>query len=38
MPVQVGDDNLLKRMRRGYTLDQYMDIVIACVPLFPMSG
>ena len=27
MPVQVGDDNLLKRMGRGYTLDQYKDIV-----------
>jgi len=27
MPVQVGDDNLLRRMGRGYTLDQYKDIV-----------
>jgi tRNA-2-methylthio-N6-dimethylallyladenosine synthase len=27
MPVQVGDDNLLKRMHRGYTLDQYRTIV-----------
>jgi tRNA-2-methylthio-N6-dimethylallyladenosine synthase len=27
MPVQVGDDNLLKRMKRGYTLDQYREIV-----------
>ncbi|MBV9851118.1 MAG: tRNA (N6-isopentenyl adenosine(37)-C2)-methylthiotransferase MiaB [Armatimonadetes bacterium] len=27
MPVQVGDDNLLKRMHRGYTLDQYREIV-----------
>jgi tRNA-2-methylthio-N6-dimethylallyladenosine synthase len=27
MPVQVGDDELLSRMRRGYTLDQYKDIV-----------
>ena len=27
MPVQVGDDALLKRMGRGYTLDQYKDIV-----------
>ena len=27
MPVQVGDDVLLKRMHRGYTLDQYRDIV-----------
>ena len=27
MPIQVGDDALLKRMHRGYTLDQYKDIV-----------
>ena len=27
MPVQVGDDNLLKRMHRGYTLAQYQEIV-----------
>ncbi len=27
MPVQVGDENLLKRMHRGYTLDQYRGIV-----------
>jgi len=27
MPVQVGDDNLLARMHRGYTLDQYKTIV-----------
>jgi len=27
MPVQVGDDNLLRRMGRGYTLDQYRAIV-----------
>ncbi len=27
LPVQVGDDNLLKRMHRGYTLDQYRTIV-----------
>ena len=27
MPVQVGDDLLLQRMHRGYTLDQYKDIV-----------
>ncbi|BDI31836.1 tRNA-2-methylthio-N(6)-dimethylallyladenosine synthase [Capsulimonas corticalis] len=27
MPVQVGDDELLKRMHRGYTLDQYRTIV-----------
>jgi tRNA-2-methylthio-N6-dimethylallyladenosine synthase len=27
MPVQVGDDNLLKRMHRGYTLDHYKSIV-----------
>ena len=27
LPVQVGDDNLLQRMHRGYTLDQYREIV-----------
>lgn len=27
LPVQVGDDVLLKRMGRGYTLDQYREIV-----------
>ena len=27
LPVQVGDDELLTRMRRGYTLDQYRTIV-----------
>ena len=27
LPVQVGDDILLKRMNRGYTLDQYKEIV-----------
>lgn len=27
LPVQVGDDVLLSRMHRGYTLDQYREIV-----------
>lgn len=27
LPVQVGDDELLRRMHRGYTLDEYRDIV-----------
>ena len=27
MPVQVGDDELLSRMHRGYTLDQYRSLV-----------
>ena len=27
MPIQVGDDNLLQRMHRGYTLEQYRTIV-----------
>ncbi len=27
LPVQVGDDTLLKRMHRGYTLDEYRVIV-----------
>jgi len=28
LPVQVGDDTLLRRMHRGYTLDQYREIVL----------
>ena len=27
LPVQVGDDTLLQRMHRGYTLDQYREVV-----------
>lgn len=27
LPIQVGDDELLKRMHRGYTLEQYAEIV-----------
>jgi tRNA-2-methylthio-N6-dimethylallyladenosine synthase len=27
LPIQVADDNLLRRMHRGYTLDQYREIV-----------
>jgi tRNA-2-methylthio-N6-dimethylallyladenosine synthase len=27
LPVQVGDEELLKRMHRGYTLDEYREIV-----------
>ena len=39
MPVQVGDDNLLKRMHRGYTLDQYSEIVARnCAPPSPISA
>ena len=38
MPVQVGDDNLLKRMGRGYTLDQYKDIVARLRSAVPDVG
>ena len=38
MPVQVGDDNLLKRMGRGYTLDQYKDIVARLRSAVPAVG
>ena len=27
MPFQAGDDEVLKRMRRGYTYDSYMKII-----------
>lgn len=27
LPIQCGDDELLKRMNRGYTVDHYMDLV-----------
>ncbi len=38
MPVQVGDDNLLRRMGRGYTLDQYKDIVSRLRSAVPEVG
>jgi tRNA-2-methylthio-N6-dimethylallyladenosine synthase len=38
MPVQVGDDTLLKRMGRGYTLDQYKDIVARLRAAVPDVG
>jgi len=38
MPVQVGDDVLLKRMHRGYTLDQYKDIVARLRAAVPDVG
>ncbi len=38
MPVQVGDDTLLSRMGRGYTLDQYRDIVARLRSAVPDVG
>ncbi len=38
MPVQVGDDVLLKRMHRGYTLDQYKEIVARLRSAVPDVG
>jgi tRNA-2-methylthio-N6-dimethylallyladenosine synthase len=38
MPVQVGDDLLLQRMHRGYTLDQYKDIVARLRAAVPNVG
>ena len=38
MPVQVGDDVLLQRMGRGYTLDQYKDIVARLRSAVPNVG
>jgi len=38
MPVQVGDDNLLRRMGRGYTLDQYKNIVARLRSAVPDVG
>lgn len=38
MPLQVGDDNLLKRMHRGYTLEQYRTIVTKLRAAAPRLG
>lgn len=38
LPLQVGDDNLLKRMHRGYTLDQYREIVYKLRSQVPNLG
>ncbi len=38
LPLQVGDDGLLQRMHRGYTLSQYRDIVDALRARVPHLG
>jgi len=38
MPIQVGDDGLLQRMRRGYTLEQYREIVYKLRAAVPDVG
>ena len=35
IPVQAGDDNLLKRMKRGYTLDEYREKIARVRELWP---
>lgn len=35
LPVQSGDDEILKRMRRGYTVDDFMEIVLSFREAFP---
>jgi len=35
IPVQAGDDELLRRMKRGYTLDEYRDRISRLRALWP---
>ncbi len=35
IPVQAGDDELLRRMKRGYTLDEYRDRITRLRALWP---
>ncbi|GKY91955.1 hypothetical protein MPSEU_000167100 [Mayamaea pseudoterrestris] len=38
MPFQAGDDEVLKRMRRGYTFDSYMKIISRIKEKCPNAG
>ena len=38
LPVQSGDDDILKAMRRGYTIEQYRELVRAVKELLPQAS
>ncbi len=38
LPIQAGDDEVLRRMRRGYTVEKYLSIVQKIRVLFPSSS
>ncbi|MBV9228416.1 MAG: MiaB/RimO family radical SAM methylthiotransferase [Chloroflexi bacterium] len=38
IPVQAGDDNLLKRMKRGYTVDEYREKIRRVRELWPAAS
>jgi tRNA-2-methylthio-N6-dimethylallyladenosine synthase len=38
IPVQAGDDNVLKRMKRGYTLAEYCDRIKRIRELWPLAS
>ncbi|MCF8058667.1 MAG: tRNA (N(6)-L-threonylcarbamoyladenosine(37)-C(2))-methylthiotransferase MtaB [Bacteriovoracaceae bacterium] len=38
IPLQSGDDDILKLMRRKYTIGQYRDLITRVVSMFPDAG
>ncbi|NMC29412.1 MAG: tRNA (N6-isopentenyl adenosine(37)-C2)-methylthiotransferase MiaB [Pelolinea sp.] len=38
LPIQAGDDEVLRRMRRGYTVEKYLSIVEKIRARFPFSS